>query len=102
MRTIETFTGAQAVEGGYYLNLREWTLEAVDGAHGTLPGDEATPNARIPLLALLVIAPLLGLAFVVLLPFLGLAVVTEQLWLKARALVMRRPGTARPATVPRR
>jgi hypothetical protein len=41
---------------------------------------------RIPVAAMLVLAPLMGLVFVMVVPFIGLAVIGEQLWKKARAL----------------
>ena len=96
---MKTYKGAETVKGGYYFNLHGWHMEAVDGTAGTLGGGESARYIRVPLLALLVAAPLLGLAFVVLLPFLGLAVVIEQGWVKARQAVAARraaPTTLEP------
>jgi hypothetical protein len=100
---MKRFKGTETVNGGYYLELHGWKLEAVDGRTGQLPGDEGKQYVRIPLFALLAVAPLLGLAFVVLLPFLGLGVVAEQLWAKAAGTV-RAPHArpARPVMNPRR
>ena len=68
---MTTCTGRETVKGGYYLNVAEWKLEAVDGAAGTLSGGPGARYVRVPMLALLVVAPLLGLVLVVLLPFFG-------------------------------
>jgi hypothetical protein len=97
---MTTYTGTQTVKGGYYLNVAEWELKAIDGKGGTLPGGEQDRFVRVPLAALLVIAPVLGLIFVVLLPFLGLAVVVEQAWRKTMAVVETRRA-ARVTTVRR-
>jgi hypothetical protein len=86
------FKGAETVTGGYYLNVREWKLELVEGPSGVLPGDASAQYRRIPVLAMIVLAPLMGLVFVMVVPFIGLAVIGEQLWQKARALG-RDPGT---------
>jgi hypothetical protein len=100
---MATYKGTQMVKGGYYLDMRNMRLEVIEGAAGTLPGDDAVRYVRVPLLALLVVAPVLGLLFVVLLPFLGLAVVVEQLWRKTVVAVReRRAGGVRPATLRRR
>lgn len=100
---MTTFNGTESVKGGYYLDVREWKLEAIDGASGALPGDEGDRYIRVPVLLLLIVAPLLGLGFVVLLPFFGVAVLGEQLWHKAVAAIgKRRIATVRPTMVRRR
>ena len=99
---MKRFTGTQAVKGGYYFNIRNWKLEAVDGTFGTLPGTDTDRYLRVPLVALLFVAPVLGLFFVVLLPFFGLAVLGEGLWRRMRAVMATRgAGRVRPTTVRR-
>jgi hypothetical protein len=85
---MAAFNGTETVVGGYYLNGREWKFEMVDGPSGVLPGDETVQYRRIPVPAMLVLAPLMGLVFVMVVPFIGLAVIGEQLWKKARALAV--------------
>lgn len=80
---MTTYTGTQPVKAGYYFNAREWTLAAIEATTGVLPGDATVKYVRVPALAMLVLAPIMGLVFVVLLPFLGLAVLIEQGWRKA-------------------
>ena len=100
---MATYKGAEKVKGGYYLNRQEWKLEVIEGASGTLPGDEGARYVRVPLLGMLVVAPFLGLMFVVVMPFLGLAVLVEQGWQKAlAAVVARRARIVPPTTIPRR
>jgi hypothetical protein len=91
---MTTYTGAQPVEGGYYLNTTEWKLEMVRGPGGALPGEATMRYYRVPLLGMLVVAPLMGLVFVVLMPFLGLAVMIEQGWRKALPHMRRRHAAA--------
>jgi hypothetical protein len=98
-----TYRGTDTVKGGYYFDLEDWKLEVVDGTIGTLPRDRRSRYVRIPTLALLAMAPLLGLAFVVLLPFLGLAVVAEHVWEKLTAAVRAHHARQAPqVTHPRR
>lgn len=75
---MKTYTGGQTVNGGYFLNLRDWKLEVVEGEHGVLAGEAGARYYRVPVLAIIVLAPTMGLAFVVALPFIGLAVIAEQ------------------------
>jgi hypothetical protein len=75
---MKTLIGGQTVEGGYFLNLRDWKLEVIEGATGVLPGDEGARYRRVPAAAMIVVAPVMGMAFVILLPFIGLAVIAEQ------------------------
>jgi hypothetical protein len=98
---MKTYNGAEAVKGGYYLNVGEWKLEAVNGASGTLAGGVEARYVRLPMLALLVVAPVLGMGLVLLLPFFGLAVLGEGLWTKARTVLAARRAPVRPTTVRR-
>ena len=79
---MRTYTGTETVEGGYYLNTRDWKLEVVDAPNGVLPGDDGARYTRVPALAMLAVGPLMGMVFVMLLPFIGLWVVAEQTWRK--------------------
>jgi hypothetical protein len=99
---MATFEGGQTVKGGYFLNTREWKLEMVEAPTGTLPGDGTAVYRRVPLAAMLVLAPLTGLAFVLLLPFIGLAVMGEFAVRKVLAALGRRAHETRPTTIPPR
>lgn len=97
---MRTYTGKHTVKGGYYFNRRDWKLEVVEGDAGTLPGTEDVRYYRVPALALVVLAPAMGLAFVVALPFIGLAVIAEHVGRYAVTLVRARkvpaPETPNP------
>ena len=100
---MATYTGNQTVKGGYFLNLRDWKLEVVEGDTGVLPGAEDIRYRRVPMLGMLVVAPLMGLLFVVLLPFIGLAVIGERLVKMAAAYrVKPAPTPAKTTTNPLR
>ena len=66
------FTGNQIVDPGLFLSLRPFKLTSVD-RRGPLPAAETTTFRRIPMLLMLALSPLLGLAFVIFLPFIGFA-----------------------------
>jgi hypothetical protein len=65
-----TFSGNQAVQGGYYFNAIRWSIEPVAEEGGRLPGGPGTWR-RVPTAAALLAAPLLGLAFLIFLPLIG-------------------------------
>jgi hypothetical protein len=70
MRTM--FMAGSIVRAGFYLNRDHLDLIAVGGEGGTLPGDAGQRYCRVPALAALLLAPLLGGLFVVLMPCLRL------------------------------
>jgi len=73
------FTAGATVKGGFYFNRDRLGLVAVNGKEGTLPGDEGHRFVRIPALAVVLLAPLLGGLFVVFMPFIGFALVLQHL-----------------------
>lgn len=74
MRNETTETrGGNRVDGGFYLNPRTWNLVAVNGKKGVLPGKGDDRYLKVPALAMLAAAPLLGATLVVFLPFVGIA-----------------------------
>ncbi len=77
--------GGEKVPGGFYWKQNNWEIEVVKGETGTLPGDSGTTYVRIPTLAMLLGAPVMGGLFVVFLPFLGFAMLFNHLGKKAAA-----------------
>ena len=75
--------GGDKVPGGFYWKQNNWEIEVVKGDEGTLPGDADTTYVRIPTLAMLLGAPVMGGLFVVFLPFLGFAMLANHLGKKA-------------------
>jgi hypothetical protein len=63
--------GGNKVDGGFYLNRKTWDLVTVNGKKGVLPGNADDLYLKVPTLAMLVAAPVLGATLVVFLPFIG-------------------------------
>lgn len=66
-----TFAAGSTVRGGFYVNRDKLDLVVVSGKEGPLPAEEG-PYCRVPALAALLLAPLLGGLFVAVAPCLGL------------------------------
>jgi hypothetical protein len=75
--------GGEKVPGGFYWKQNNWEIQVVKGDEGTLPGNPGTTYVRIPTLAMLLGAPVMGGLFVVFLPFLGFAMLANHLGKKA-------------------
>ena len=72
-------TAGTLVKGGFYFNRDKLDLVAVSGKQGTLPGAEGQRYFRVPVLAVIALAPVLGGLFVVFMPFIGFALVLQHL-----------------------
>jgi hypothetical protein len=82
--------GGDTVKAGFYWNMKELEARIVPPAGGTLPGDETVLYRRLPLPALLVLAPIMGATFAMFLPFIGIAMLA--------AFVTGRLRETKPAT----
>jgi hypothetical protein len=71
---MRTYQGTDTVEPGLYFNARGLSFTSIERT-GPLPGDAQTFYRRVPMLAMLLLAPILGLLFVVFLPFIGFGMV---------------------------
>lgn len=72
-------TGGTQVKGGYYFNPRGLRIVAVSGKTGALAGDPSESFFRVPGLAVLLLAPILGGMFVMFLPVIGFVLVGQHL-----------------------
>ena len=79
--------GGDRVNAGFYLNLDQWSVTTMSGKGGVLTGTSDTRYLRVPTLAVLAFAPLMGAAYVVFLPFVGIAMVLHYVGGKAYASV---------------
>ena len=70
---MTTSIGGTAVHSGYYWNLGKWEVIPVEKDGGKLPGGSGDRFLRIPVIAVLLLLPLLGGLFVVFLPVIGFA-----------------------------
>lgn len=71
---MTTYTGNQIVEPGLFYAVAPFKITSVD-ERGPLPGADTRTYHRVPMLVMLALSPLLGLAFVIFLPFIGFAMV---------------------------
>jgi len=90
---MTTYTGNQNVDPGLYFNVKQFRVKSIE-RRGPLPGTEDDKYRRVPMLVMLAMAPLLGLAFVIFLPFIGFAMV---LWLLGDKAAQLATGTATEA-----
>lgn len=82
---MKRYRGGATVEPGLYFNLRQLSFRSVDEA-GALPGGGGDVYRRVPVLLLLLVGPVLGLAYIVFLPFVGFVMVGWLLGVKASHL----------------
>jgi len=69
---MKRFDTQAKVNPGLYFNARKLRFRSLDDP-GRLPGDETDRYYRVPLVALLLAGPLVGLVYVIFLPLVGLA-----------------------------
>ena len=96
---MTTYTGTQEVEPGLYVNTGSFRVTSVE-RRGALPGAGTEHYRRVPMLVMLLLAPLLGLAFVIFLPFIGFAVMLRLLGEKLLHAVAPAARRATDAVVP--
>lgn len=99
------YYGNQRVEPGIYFCPKELSFKSMDN-DGRLPGGPERTYWRVPALALLVAAPMIGLAYVIFLPLVGFVMLGAVALQKVGSLV-RELGTwgatlLRPAWQPAR
>ena len=59
----------QFAPGGFYLNRKTWEFVQIDPDGGYLKGSDGVSYSKVPVLLVLVLGPLAGLAFILFLPF---------------------------------
>ncbi len=84
--TVTTYNNNQTVEPGLYFSIRPLRITSLDTA-GTLPGADDVRYHRVPMLLMLALAPLAGLAFVVFLPLIGFGMVFRLVGEKVASVV---------------
>ncbi len=65
--------GGNAVKAGFYWNLKKWEMVPLSGIGGTLPGGAGDRYLKVPIVAFLFIAPVMGGLYAFFLPFIGFA-----------------------------
>jgi hypothetical protein len=88
---MKRFEGSRRVRGGFYFNQKSWDLVTVSGKAGVLPGTASDRYLRVPLLLMLLGAPVFGATLVMFLPFVGIALFLHAMFRKAlKPLAARR------------
>lgn len=85
--------GGTQVKGGFYFNLQALRIVAVSGKTGMLAGTAHERYMRVPALAVLLLAPILGGMFVVFLPVIGFVLVGQHILRLASRGVRRTFGS---------
>ena len=70
---MKRYEGGSRVKGGFYFNQQSWDLVTVSGKTGVLPGTAKDLHLKIPVLLMLLGAPVIGATLVMFLPFAGIA-----------------------------
>ena len=90
---MRTYTGSQIVDPGFYVNVKRCSVKSIEN-RGPLPGSKEDTYRGVPILAMLAIAPLLGLVYVIFLPLIGFGMVA---WLLGDKAVQLATGAATEA-----
>ena len=91
------YAGGDTVKYGFYWNVREWDAQIVPKEGGTLAGESDVRYIRMPLFALLVLAPIMGAVYAFFLPFIGFAMLAMFLVARLRGMITGRPPAVEPA-----
>jgi hypothetical protein len=84
MKNTSNTNGGSKVPAGFYFNKANWEIVTVSGKKGgLLPGDAKTDYVKVPAVAMLAAAPVLGAAFVIFLPVIGFALLATAAFKKA-------------------
>ncbi len=67
--------GGTVVKNGFYWNLAKWEMHIVPKEGGVLPGGAGDRYLKVPIAALLIVAPVMGGLYAFFLPFIGFAMV---------------------------
>jgi hypothetical protein len=100
---MKRWLGGTRVPAGFYWRPAGWEMVTLSGRGGVLPGERSERYLRVPVLAMLVLAPAMGAALVMFLPLIGFAMAGRELARKTRDVVAaRRRGRRRAERAPMR
>ncbi|MBI2216899.1 MAG: hypothetical protein HYU51_06335 [Candidatus Rokubacteria bacterium] len=97
-----THRGGSTVKGGFYWNVKAWSLHPLSGERGVLPGGEELRYVKVPALLLLVLAPVMGGLYVMFLPCIGFVLVFRFLLEKAGVTLAKAVAGAREEPAPKK
>lgn len=81
--------GGTRVKCGYYWNPAKWEVVTVPKEGGRLPGGAEERHFRVPIVLLLLLAPVMGGLYVVFLPFIGFYMILRLAGRKAAEALQR-------------
>jgi hypothetical protein len=84
--------GGTAAKSGFYWNLRGWEMTMVPKQGGILPGGASERYVKVPVVALLFLAPMMGAVYAFFLPFIGFALLFS--FMAKKAFRFSRAGAA--------
>ena len=94
---MRTYDAGGFARKGFYWNTTTWTIELL-AENGVLPGREGERYYGVPVLALFLLAPLMGAAYVMFLPFIGFVMLFQFGGRRLRERLTRRPAAAEAPT----
>jgi hypothetical protein len=94
---MKRWRGSTRVPAGFYWRPASWEMVTLSGKGGVLPGERSERYFKVPVLAMLVLAPLMGAALVMFLPLMGFVMAGRELVRKTRQAVAARKGRRAPA-----
>lgn len=97
--------GGELVKAGFFFNLDSWEISTITGREGgILDGEPTARFLRVPVLAMLLLAPLMGALFAMFLPFIGIFLMAQFLadkaWHGVRYVAHALVGSLGPAWQP--
>jgi len=96
MKNNNNLNGGSKVKAGFYFNKATWEIVTISGKRGgVLPGDAKAEFLRVPAVAMLAGAPILGAAMVIFLPVVGFSMLAGAAFKK----VFRTSPAPKPAPV---
>ena len=94
------YVGGANAPAGFYWNTKEWELETLSGKGGKLPGKNDAAYVKVPAVAMLTLAPMMGALYVMFLPFIGFALLAEHVGRMAVGAAKRSAEDVAGALVP--
>jgi hypothetical protein len=91
------WSGGAKVPAGFYWRKSGWEIVTLSGAGGVLPGGRDERYFKIPVLAMLALAPAMGAALVMFLPLTGFYMAGREIVRKVRSASGRHVPAAAPA-----
>ena len=93
------YHGGETVRAGAYFNAKALSFKVLED-DAALPGTAADEYRALPMIAMLVVGPALGLVYAIFLPFIGLAMAAWALMEKAGDVLAAGTRVMRPAWQP--